>query len=373
MDPSPPKQPAKPILGPGDLSRWLTPVAMDRRAAACAAQRVVRLGALVNGSAAAGAAARHAAVGALLDHPRLLAVTSDLAALDEALYGLLVGEGANVLAVAGGDGTLHFVVGALLTVHAAQLAGGHEPSPFPRLLLLGGGTLNIVARTVGIRGGPTSTVARFVRYFRGAPLSRVPARALSSLKVQSECGELRHGFVFGSEALHHAIELYVRFGAGYRGLGHFLLELGRGATIGSALWRQESWRLGPFGLPLDVDGIRYDPYTAVVATMTDLTLAIGGVRAIRRPLGAPGFHAKIVTAAKPSEIVSMVPSLMRERPHRGVVDHPEATQMTLFGPYTLDGECFGDAARGDGQRRRVEVHLGPSLPAVPAELGMMRW
>lgn len=343
------------------------------RRQACQPSSAVCVGLLVNRNARRLASSR--ARGRLL---RLLPddgveMTQDLASLRRALARLLCARRCNVLAIAGGDGTVHHAVNALLALgQETRDALGAAP-PLPRILILNGGTLNIVGRTMAVHGPAHATLRRFVRAFDGARLSRVPARRLPMMAVHRADMPARHGFVFGSEVLHHAIELYTRFGSGYSGLLRFLVELSRGALTGSELWQAESWKLGPFGLPLSVDGDRFDDYAAVVASTVDLTLAVASVRAIRRPLLAPGFHAKVITQTDPRRILALIPALASEGARDGIVDHPNASTMRLFGPFTLDGELFGEASlRRERLPLTVQV-LEQRLHAVPGEFGARDW
>jgi hypothetical protein len=354
------------------LPALLSPEGVAVRQEASSPSAPVRLGLLLN--------PRAGQLGPRRDRDRLVGLlperaveTPDLGALRRALARLLAQARVNVLAIAGGDGTVHHAVNALLHLEQESEAATGRSAPLPRLLLLNGGTLNIVGRTVGIHGRPQGTLRRFLDYFAGAPLSRVPARRLPVLEVRRGDGLPRYGFVFGSEAAYHAIRLYVRFGAGYAGLARFIFELARGIHKGSRLWQEEGWKLGPYHHELRVDGHRHCPYTGVAATTVDLTLAIGAVRAIRRPLHAQGFFAKVVTETDPLRILGLVPALMSERSPPGVVDYPGAREMHLFGPYTLDGECFDEPAVA---AERLPLHVLASahrLFAVPGELGAEDW
>ncbi len=335
---------------------------LARRQAACAPDAPVRLAVIVNPHARrlqrTGKRAQLAArVGA-----QLYAETRDLASLLRAIAQLVGQEGANVLAVAGGDGSLHHAVNALWQLaQQTERVTGTLP-PWPRILILNGGTLNIVGRSVAIHGPPEVTLQQFARDFGHGPLSRVPVRPVPMLEVRWHEETPRLGFIFGSELAYHALDLYSRFGAGYLGLSRFLLEFGRGALFGSALWRQEAWKLGPYA-DLEIDGQRWPRYGGVTAVTADLTLAIGAVRAIRRPLGAPGFAVRVVEETDPRKLVRLLPALMSERGGPGVRDLPVAHDMRLTGSYTLDGECFH--APTPHAPLRVARFATP-LPVVPA-------
>lgn len=343
---------------------------VEQRIAACQADQPVRVGLLLNPRARRLVGNRARSRLHKLLPPDRIRETQDLASLRRALGHLLCDARVNVLATAGGDGTVHHVVNALLALSdEARQAVGTAP-PLPRILILNGGTLNIVGRTLAIHGPPQRTLTRFLRAFGGRRLSQVPARAMPAMVVAASGERPRCGFVFGSEVLYHSIELYMRFGAGYGGLSRFLFELARGALTGGELWQREAWKLGPFGLPLIVDGETYNDYAAVVASTVDLTLAIGSVRAIRRPLGAAGFHAKVIAETEARRILTMIPALVSERSGAGIIDHPNARSMRLYGPFTLDGELYGAPAL---PRERVALSvdvLPDAIYGVPGEFGI---
>ena len=299
--------------------------------------------------------------------------TPDESAIRGALDHLLSDRGVNVLAIAGGDGTVHHVINALLKRTEELRSVSHREVPLPRVLVLNGGTLNIVGRSLSIHGRPYRTLARFLRYFDGAPLSRVPSVRLPLLSVGWAGGPRRYGFVFGSEVLYHAIDLYMNFGAGYGGLGRFLFEFGRGVTVGSELWRRERWKLGPFEHRLEIDGRPFDRYCGVMASTVDLALALRAVRAVRRAPLEPGFAVKLILEEDPWRLLTMVPRLMTDRRGAAVRDYPNAQQMRLIGPYTLDGECFDEPAV-TAERLALTVEDSDwRLQAVPGRLGANRW
>jgi hypothetical protein len=355
--PSPPHAPAIAVgAWPGEA---IGPEAYARRVAACRPDAPLRVGVVVNPRARAVRAAGPSLVASVAEAAGagLVCETGDLGALRGALVRLVAGEGVNVLAVLGGDGTVHAAVNGLLALTGA--ASGAPPPPLPRILVLRGGTLNIVGRTLGTAGPPARTLARFCGAYRGAPLARVPARPLPLLRVESAAFGLRHGFVFGSEMVRHALELYDEFGGGHGGLSRLLFEAFRGYALGTERWRRESWRLDPPGAPLVVThaGGRAElgRYAAAVASTVDLSIAGGALRALGPPGGPGAFSARVITEIRAGELVKMAPGLMLGRPLAGTLDVAAATAMRLEGSFTLDGEVFPRVEKGAGAAVAVEI------------------
>ena len=58
-------------------------------------------------------------------------------------------ESPTAIVVSGGDGTLHRIIEGMVDVWGPE-------APWPRLVILRGGTNNIVASSVGSRGRPTA-------------------------------------------------------------------------------------------------------------------------------------------------------------------------------------------------------------------------
>jgi hypothetical protein len=131
--------------------------------------------------------------------------TGDAAQLP-ALLGRWSAEGVRLVAVSGGDGTVHAVINTLLAVWAG---------PLPRLLLLHGGTMGVAAHAV-CTGAPIRQVTAVQRACaRGDPL---PVRPVETLRVG---GQVAFNFGLGLfAALPAELERSgVRGPAAIRGLG----------------------------------------------------------------------------------------------------------------------------------------------------------
>ena len=283
--------------------------------------------------------------------------------LDTALRTLLFERGVNVLGLNGGDGTLHLGVNRLLALAEACKAKTGENLPLPRLLFLNGGTLNIVSRAAGTKGNPVRTVRRFVQATRNATLGRLQVRTMPLLRVEPENGTVRHGFVYGSEVVANALEMYGLFGEGYVGLGRFLSEFVLGYAVHTRLWQEHGWKLDPPTTAVRVDEIAYAPYLAAVAATIDLSILQGAITAFRVPEGAPGFFVKVLQETQPGKIIRLVPRLLLNQPHASIHNLCEATELRSCGGYTLDGEVFLDRS---SQGRNQSIVVRRSVNSVQA-------
>lgn len=272
----------------------------------------------------------------------------------------LMQTGVNVLAVAGGDGTLN---------HA--LHGISTPAWPGAWMLLGGGTLNIVARRIGAPVSPIRAIAAMRERYAGKCFAEVDRERVPLLAVHSAGQRPRHGFVFGSEMVKNALELYDQFGGGYSGLSKFLFEVGRGYTFGSALWRAESWRLTPpangLSLASSTENRQIPTYSAAIASTVDLAIAEGTLRALVRRSGhhpPKGFCARVIEETRTGSLIGLIPTLLRGGHHAKVVDMEEAHTMQLHGAYTLDGECFGKSTRAGEPTVPIVVQAAGSIGVV---------
>lgn len=315
---------------------------------ACAPDALVKLGVIVNVNARG-----HRAHGpgdvrelaALAAGSRVVATASR----GEAEHALddLVRSGVNVVAVSGGDGTLHHALHALR--RDGRLFHG-------ALLPLPSGTLNIVSRAV------TNNARALLQRLRGVPFAATTRHGLDVLDVSHASIGTRSGFVFGSEMVKNALELYDRFGGGYMGLSRFLFEAGRGYVWNTELWKQESWRLVPPRSGVSVDGVHMPRYSAVVAATCELAVAGGAVRALSPSVG--GFTTRVVTESRTGPLLKLIPTLMREGDAPGVREFRAASRIELEGAFTLDGETYGASSRDGAGGQRVSVTLGQPVQIV---------
>jgi diacylglycerol kinase family enzyme len=103
----------------------------------------------------------------------------------------------DILGINGGDGTIHVTLTAFLQVYG--------DAPFPKVAILPGGTLNTIARGVGIRGRPQEMLYDVIdRYHQGEELRVVERNAL---KVGDG-----YGFIFGNGLIANFLDAYYATG-----------------------------------------------------------------------------------------------------------------------------------------------------------------
>ena len=281
----------------------------------------------------------HERLKSLLDDPSLALSTPSVESVPDAIRTLLFERGCNVLAINGGDGTIHALVQATVEVLDREEDAG-DRFPLPIFLLLNGGGMNMLARTFDTRGHPVKTVRRFLHHAKDGPLGALTVRHVPMLEVHEPDGLVRYGFIFGSELVLNALTMYERFGQGYRGLARLFTALGAGAVFETELWQRFGHLLEPPNTPLRVDGVAHMPYSCAVASTVPLTLMLGLVRAMSRRARPRRLEGMVIKETDAIKLVSMIPALLFGGKHSQVVALEDATEMSLHGPYTLDGERF---------------------------------
>ena len=100
----------------------------------------------------------------------------------------------DVIAINGGDGTVHVALTSMMKVYNGL--------PLPKIAILKGGTMNMTATNLKLRGNTVSIFKRVVKAYKERELN---CRQISLLKVND-----RYGFIFGSGAVCTFMDLYHR-------------------------------------------------------------------------------------------------------------------------------------------------------------------
>jgi hypothetical protein len=264
-------------------------------------------------------------------------------------------RGIGLLAINGGDGTGSAVLGELLE-------SGLFPDP-PAVALLPGGTANMNAGDVGVRGALRGAVARFCSWCDGARDSRELLQRRSLLRLSPADGDPpRYGMFLGAGAVISGTE-YAHRELHARGLrDDFSLALGTLRT-GWGLLRGDPAFRRPVPLSLAMDGGEPRQFEALILAVSTLhRLAFG-----MRPFWGDGPGAVRLTLIDRdcTRFASTFASILRGRPNRNAVPrqgyhshNAGHLALELTGALNLDGEVF--------------TPTGPLLLEASRELAFLR-
>ncbi len=258
--------------------------------------------------------------------------------------------GVDILAIAGGDGTVGITVAGFREVY-----GDHE---LPPLALLRGGTMNTVANSLGVpRGRPRQLLGKLIHATRGGRSLETVAR--STIDVAG-----RLGFLFGTGVFRNFLFEYYQRGRGDPSavtaaatIGHAAISAFLGGTYVSRI-------TAPDELDLIVDGERLGArhYMAVCAgTVTEVGLGFTPFYLADQQHDA--FHLLRLYGG-PAEVVRELGRVWFGRPLRPRSgDGRAARSVTIEGSegatirYMVDGDLY--EATG-----KLELRAGPVVRIV---------
>lgn len=257
----------------------------------------------------------------------------------------------SIIAVYGGDGTLHWTVTALLRAYGER--------PLPPLALLPGGTMNVVASSLGILAQPEALLAQLAAGERAARPPAVVVRRC--MRIQDE-----YGFVFGTGLISNFLEEY--YAKGEYGARRAIWILLR-SILSEAFTGHYAERIfRRFCGRVFVDG-QILPWTALLGLGAATVGEVGlGFKLNHRADDHPGRFGVLAIHSSPLGLAWDLPAVRQGRgisPRRAwsavatrLVIEPEEPE-TL---YTVDGDLY--RARGN-----LSVALGPALSFVRPRIG----
>jgi hypothetical protein len=249
----------------------------------------------------------------------------------------------DVVAINGGDGTVHAVLNALFRCR-----------PFDRLPLLAvprAGTASMTARDVGLKGSAPRALRRLFVWARTADQDEVLVqRPVLRVRGTSDQAPL-YGMFFGAGAIHQGIEFFHRriSGLGLRG------EISSGVTLASFLLaaiRRKGDHVTPVSVDIGLDGGAAEERQCLALIVSTLERLIVGLRPFFGTENGPLHFTAL--GAQPRHLLRALPFLVRGRPCRhgtpenGYLSHnAHQVRLGLESGFTLDGEVYTpDIRRG---------------------------
>jgi diacylglycerol kinase (ATP) len=289
---------------------------------------------------------RNARRGLLAGIHDLLRAHPDVAHFEERTFGGIaaatrraVDDGAEIVAVNGGDGSVQTVLTSIMTAATTHL---------PLIAVLPGGTTNTTARNVGYARRPLQGLERLLAAAtRGDLAGRIEPRAV--LRADLEDGP-QYAMMFGAGAVYHGI-VFARAQLATHGVRG---QLGAGVALATFLARILSGQAGtmfpPIAASLRLDGVDLPAasYVGILAsTMDRQFLGVSPYWGV-----GPGPLRVSAMRERPRHLARAVLPALRGvpspwlQPEHGYRSH-NVDELTIgfAGGFTLDGELFEPAAR----------------------------
>jgi diacylglycerol kinase (ATP) len=253
--------------------------------------------------------------------------------------------GIDILGINGGDGTIHVTLTAFLQIYG--------DSPFPKIAILPGGTLNTVAHGMGIKGNPQTVLYEVIdRYHQGEDLPTVGCNVM-------RIGD-RYGFIFGNGIIANFLEAYYATGRPSPIMGARVL----GRAIGAVMFRTAFAKrlFKRFVGRVTVDGevwARNDFVTLTAGTQPEIGL---GFKPFYRCHEKEGAFALIGIHCKPFSLITDLARIHAGKPMRrdkciSAVPREVLLQSDEPFAYTIDGDLYQGATE-------LRIATGPRLSLI---------
>jgi len=250
----------------------------------------------------------------------------------------------SLLAINGGDGTICRTLTAFLNEYGE--------SPLPQVVLLRGGTINVLANNLGIKGTPEQVLYRLVEAHSAG--IELPTRRLSTLLVEGT-----YGFLFGNGVATTFLKEYYKRKSGPVGAAFWVLAVWASRFFGSGLYdrvvHDQALGLTPDG------GDRFDQRTCALFCSTVEKMPLGYHMFPQLRARKDCFQCVSFTFAAKDAVWQLPVAMIKKEGTAGKMGFC-ARELVIEAEapfdYTLDGELYLSASS------RLHVGMGPDIEFV---------
>jgi len=242
----------------------------------------------------------------------------------------------DVVAVNGGDGTIHAVLTELFRQPSSE--------PLPLLALLRSGTASMIARDVGLSGSRGSALTRLLTWIStGCGGAAVVQRSLLKVEVSPDQRTL-YGMFLGAAGICQGIQFCLDrvHSKGVSG------QLAAGLTLARFLLaaaRREKSLLSPVRATVVLDREPPEERDFLLMLVSTLEHLFLGIRPYWSTESGPLYYTAL--GARPRHLLRALPALLRGQksrfstPEHGYFSRKAwEVRLTLTGGFTLDGELY---------------------------------
>lgn len=261
---------------------------------------------------------------------------------------------ADLLVVVGGDGTLQ---AALSHLH---------PGPWPAVLPIPGGTTNMTARDLGLRGSPSALLRSLAGQLEARRGVSIRARPVLCLERPGEAPVV--GLFLGAGAIAAGVNYFRERVRGLGVTGEKASALAVLRVLLPLLSGRADGQRAPLTARLVVDGAQVHQGEQLLILVTALERLLFGARPYWGQ--GPGSLRCTAVARGPKRLLRSLPALLRGRPGRRLLpehgyrswnlDH---LALQLDGPVVVDGELYPAPADGG----ILQVRAAGPVPFVRLE------
>ena len=254
----------------------------------------------------------------------------------------------DILAISGGDGTIHCTLTAFIKVYGEK--------PLPKIALLRGGTQNNIANVYGIKGDTEHLLSRLLLHYHENPDGLVE-KSLRLMHFTDNLGGSVYGAVFGALAAYNYMEhYYTKPNLNKWAAIQAAIELGLSGLFNGKLIRKVFERIDA-ELVVDGQAFGFANFNGMAAGTVPMPGI--GLKIFRHMLTQDERFHFLATSVYPRNFLGILPPLSLGRPPKSdnVIEAlPLDLQIKFSKPigYCVDGDMIGPATE-------LRIQQGPKV------------